>query len=440
LDDLYISVKYNYYHLTKKLVKKKYIENYGKFFETNIKQKEKFNSYTCYRKILPMTLYVIFILILFLWEETRCSLIYWIDRTHFLRKDNETKLCDLPKKFIGDPNEKYEINNPLFNSEAFYSKFIIAEIIKNFINFVEIGSYIYMFLLSKKFRLKKDYFLYFKENFLIIIVWLFFNDILPILNLFKIYNYSNITDYLNNFFRVFSLFVVFWYLNSKRNKIGLKKFMNSIYDFDKFINFPAFFKYFQEYLINHHENSLKYLDFWISFNILMNKILKKKELLNEFIKFKKNNNPFQRKNSNEISDNNNNNPNGSNDTHINIDSNMKKELDKLNKDLKNKILEMYSKYFGYSRVSSSNITDLSSKSQYKIEFPIDMQEKVEDYISKYSDDFKAEEIFEETYNFVYHHLSNIHDDLILKDQDKLFEMLFVINIFEINDDEDEINS
>jgi len=199
-----------------------------------------------------------------------------IDRFNLFRKDNIIEFCDIPKKFIGDPNEKYEINNPEFNSEAFYIKFKIAVIIKTIINSVEIGFYIYMYYLSKKFPYIKDYFLYFKENLLIIIVWLFFNDILPIFNIFKIYKFFGIIDYMINFFRVFSLFVVFWYLNSKRNKIGLKKFINLINDFDNFIIFPAFFKYFQDHLINYHESSLKYLDFWISFNILLRKFTARK--------------------------------------------------------------------------------------------------------------------------------------------------------------------
>lgn len=110
----------------------------------------------------------------------------------------------------------------------------------------------------------------------------------------------------------------------------------------------------------------------------------------------------------------------------------------MNKDIKEKVLKMYYKFFGYSRITNSYITDHSSKSQDKIEFPIDMQEKVDEYISQYYDEFEVEVIFEETYNFVCHHLSNIHAELILKDQDKLIDMLLVINFFDINDDEDEL--
>jgi hypothetical protein len=341
-------------------------------------------------------------------------------------------MCKIPNKYI-KPDSNYTIDNPLFNQEQFYYKFIIADLIVNIINFGEIFFYLFMFFMSKKFPYKKDYFLFFKENFLILIVWLFFNDVLPFINLWKFIYYYRLTEYINNFLRIFCLFLVFTYLFYERKKIRTEKFIIVINDFNRFINFPPFFKYFQDHLEKYHENSLKLLDFWISFNILQNKIYQRETIIKSY---------YDNVNSGKIGNMNNsnlaaskNNITNFNDNYNTFDKSKKRNTDKLDKDIKDKVFQIYNKYFNSSRFSS-NFTETSSSSQFKIEFPIDMQEKVEEIIGKYNHQTEPSEIFEESFNFVCHHLSNIHGDLIIKEREKLISMLYVINFFDLDDQED----
>lgn len=398
-------------------------------------------------------------LILFLVPYLRCSLFYWIDRIHYLRKDAEIESCGIPNKFINSsPDENYTINNPEFNSKDNFIKFVVADSIKNFINFAEIFVYILMFILSKKFPCKNDIFLFFLENKLVLIVWLFFNDIIPFVYLVKILKYSRFGDYLNNFLRIFFLFMIFTFLYYKRKKIRSEKFLIVINDFNNFINFPPFFKYIQEQLEKSHENALKYLDFWISFNILDSKVFRRKKLLDNIgkesnnisdaikLQMNLNNNHINNlkenllvssKNPN-ISNNNNNNNNliTMNNSNRNINHSENQIVSKLDKEIKGKILLMYKKYFNSSGYNSCSFSEMSTKSQFKIEFPVDMQEKVEEIIANYDQETNVEEIFEESYNFVCHYLSNFHADLIIKDREKLISMLYVINFFDLNEDEE----
>jgi len=108
---------------------------------------------------------------------------------------------------------------------------------------------------------------------------------------------------------------------------------------------------------------------------------------------------------------------------------------KLNKEIKEKILFMHKKYFNCSGYNSSRISVKSAKSEFKIEFPVDMQDKVEEIITNYDNETGVDAIFEESYNYVCHYLSNIHSDLIIKDREMLIRMLYVINFFDLNEDE-----
>ena len=44
------------------------------------------------------------------------------------------------------------------------------------------------------------------------------------------------------------------------------------------------------------------------------------------------------------------------------------------------------------------------------------------------------EIYEESYNFVCHHLSNIHNDVTIKDKEVLERILYMMNFFEVNEE------
>lgn len=402
--NFFCTIRYNYYHVNNKLREKDVIDDYNKFFNNQFELKIYMHSVI--RLLLPYLIFIIIVFLLIVIKESRCSLFYWIDRIHIQHQSNkETNSfimdCGIPDKKYNttdSSNSTYDETSE-FNSETCFKRFVYADIIKNFINFLEIYTYIIIFTLLKRYPWKRDYFLFYREYLLVLIIWLFFNDLIPLLYSVNILAYSGFLDYLNNLFRIFSLLIVFTYLNITRKKMRLTNINLLIVNFNNFIAFPPFYKYFQDYLTNNYENEIKYLDFWINYNILDNKIYRKKKMIEN--------------------------------REINHEM-----IGEINKEIHEKILEMYKKYYGFSHYNTSIISEKTSRSEYRIEFPIDMQEKVEEIINKLNDQTNPEELFEESFNFVYHHLSNIYSDLVIKDRRKLENILFLVKFFELEEDEE----
>ena len=102
---------------------------------------------------------------------------------------------------------------------------------------------------------------------------------------------------------------------------------------------------------------------------------------------------------------------------------------------------MHKKYYGFfsnannnSGVSSSNNNNKTNEADFKIDFPIDMQEKVEECIKSNVDLVDIKEIFEESYNFVCYQLSNTHYDITVKDREILERILYMMNFFEVTEE------
>lgn len=376
---MYNSIKYNYYHLTNKLSKIKHVDNYRKFLGN--KYKSEYNMYFIKYEIIPFFIYFVVILSLFLIQYTRCSLVIWVNHLHNTIPFKDLSECNSDKD---DETEKE-------------FKFKLADLLKNVIHFSEMIAYIYILFLTNKFPMTKDYFKLFKEFDLILCIWLFFDNIMPLIMIGfpKFIIMNDIADYLCNSARTFSLLMVFFIANYTRKNIKIVDFKLLIENFNNFMNFPPFHKHFQDFIFYNNEGDMKYLDFWIDYKILDNKIFRKNLILHST------------ENNEEI-------------------------ILKVNREIKKKVTEIYKKYFG--SIISFNKSDLSLKSEFKIDFPIDMQEKVEEILANYQNNFVLEEIYEESYNFVCHHLSNIHSELIVKDKDVLEKMLYVINFFELEEE------
>jgi len=409
-------MKYNYIHATNRISKKKYKYTYEKFLSNKF-FKPQLNWYYFKHQILPFFIYGIVMICLFLIDYFRCSLIYWINRQHLLRDDNEINKfsCSIPRKFLSSESQsKGMIDNPEFNAENFLTQFILADLIRNILNFGETFVYVSLIYLTNRYPWKKDYFLMFKEYIYILGILLFFNDFVPLIYYFV--EYSAFLDYINNFSRIFCLLLVFTYCNYRRYHQRLENINILILDFDNFMNFLPFYNHLQDNIIKNNENDLRYLDFWVNYHNLDNKIYAKKKLAEQLELVKSSNLPS--------------------DFDVSGNTNILKNLDN---EINEKIYNIHKRYYGGYNTNAnidSNLTSFNSNSQieFKIDFPIDMQEKVEDCIIKNIDVVDIKEIFEESYNFVCHHLSNIHSDITIKDKEILERILYLMNFFEVNEE------
>jgi hypothetical protein len=227
--------------------------------------------------------------------------------------------------------------------------------------------------------------------------------------------------------------MVFTYCNLKRYYYKHENIKILILDFDNFMNFPPFYNHLQDYIKKNQIYDLKYLDFWINYHRLDNIIYSRNKLEEKLRPYKNENLLFdQNHDSAHISKLREIKPN------FNV---LEKRLEDKIKRIKEKINQMHDKYYGTNESDynndKNNICDkkiIDSLQEFKIDFPIDIQEKVEECILLNTDHDNINDIFEESYNFICYHLSNIHSDIIIKDKEFLERILYIMNYFEINDD------
>jgi hypothetical protein len=421
-------MKINFYHHTKQFSKSKYKNLYdeiilNKFF------KPKLNFYYFKNQILPFLIYIAIVLCLFLIDKFRCSMIYWIDRQHLKRTiDKGITSCNIPNKYLTDESKnKYIIDNQEYNSADFFEMYIFFDLIRNIINFGEFTVYIYLIYLTNRYPRKNDNFLMFKEYIYVLFILFIFNDIFPFIYYFI--SYDKLFDFMNNSLRIFCLILVFTFCNYKRYYQRIEHIRILISDFDNFMNFPPFYNYLYNYIKKNQDYDIKFLDFWINYHILDNKIYEKNKLEE---KMQYSNNSKSNKTWCEDS----NYENEMKKSRVNQTNSKKNiQIHELEKKIKEKINNMFEKYYDnyendYNNYNEGNIID--PLNEFKIDFPIDMQEKVEEYVVKNLEIKEIKDIFEESYNFVCYHLSNIHYDIINKENDYLHKILFVTNYFEMD--------
>lgn len=359
-----------------------------------MRQYNSIDTNQCYyikRIILILAIFTIIVFSLFFFESSRCFLVFYASYGY-----ETIQAC-------GDLN--------LNDSHHILS--LILLLFENFIFFLE--TMIFMTLLYNvlKYKLKSDRFNIQLEIIVIFCIWAFYHNIT---HGYMIYfqQYDKFYIYLFYSFQNLSFNILYIYLTYTRKKIDKNTFLRVLQNYDMFMQNHLCFSFFKEFIKTYQEEASNFLSFWIDFYIY------KFQVHCYRIYF--------------FNNTNNNNKNHSNQMFSEID----REREYLT--IHQLASHLYQDYF-HSNTSTSGSGNSINQSHHpsvlNIDFPVDIQENIQEYANKYFDvDFNIlSEIYDEAYLYVNNKLYNLYLSMCQDEieYNKIEKMLSFIDVDEVKE-------
>lgn len=371
---LSLRFKFNYYHLTEKVYDITYQKKSDKIFK-NYYYTDGGSSLITKVILYPLVLLMTLFALLSFFHSSRCFLFFY-----------STLGFSVPEECS------------IENSDAYYyavhtSLMMYAQIFELCMFFIEILIFLTFTFNVLKYPIHCDKFKIRTEILIIFLIWAVYHNLVHGYQLYFL-QFDVIILFYINLLQNLSFIALYLYLIYARMKIDKNEFLGIIQNFDLFMHNHLCFSFFKEFIKNYHSDCSNYLLFWVDYYIYKQQVKSYGSSAIEMLAMNAN--------------------------------------------------SMFQDYFAMcnssinpqSRYSKHSMNSKNSKnSAFTIEFPVDIQENVEEVILRDSSvDFAVlKELFDDAFLFVNDQLYNIFLLMCQNEEEylKLEQLISFLDIREI---------